>query len=116
LVRPSECALRAAWSAIDLADNFLFQAYEAGAARRTFGAVAKLANVNLQLVDGAAESVAVHSQFAGGAALVAFIFLEHSQYEAFFEFTYAFRIKNVAPVHLQDELFQLIFHDESLFV
>src|SRR5579859_90464 len=48
-----------------------------GAAGRTLGSVAQLANVNLQLGDGAAESVAVHAQFAGGAALVAFIFLKN---------------------------------------
>jgi hypothetical protein len=57
----------------------------------------------------------MHAQFPRGAALVAFILVEHSQYEAFLEFTHALGIKNVASIHLQDECFQLIFHDESLF-
>jgi len=94
-----------------LADDFLFQRYRAGAAGWALYAVAELADVNLQFADSAAESVAVHSKFAGGAALVTFIFFEHSQNETLFEFSHAFGIKNVAAVHLQDECFQLIFHE-----
>jgi hypothetical protein len=93
-----------------LADDFLFQRYRAGAAGWALYAVAELADVDLQLGDGAAERVAVHAQFAGGAALVAFVFFEDGQDETFFEFSDAFRIKNIAAVHLQNECFQLIFH------
>ena len=58
-----------------LADDLLFQGDGAGAAGRALDAIAELADVNLQLADGAAEGVAVHAQFAGGAALVAFVLL-----------------------------------------
>jgi hypothetical protein len=97
------------------ADDFLFQADGAGAAGRALDAVAELADVDFQLGDSAAESVPMHAQFAGGAALVAFVFLEHGEDETFLELAHAFGIKNVASVHLQHECFQLIFHEGSLF-
>ena len=86
----------------------------AGAAGWALDAVAELADVDLQFGDGAAERVAVHAEFAGGAALVAFVFLQHGQDETLLEFTHAFGIKNIAAVHLQDKCFQLIFHDAFL--
>jgi hypothetical protein len=98
----------------ELADDFLFQGHGARAAGRALDAVAELADVNLQLGDGTAEGVAVHAQLAGGAALVAFVFLQHGQDEALLEFTHAFGIKNIASIHLQHKRFQLIFHDASL--
>jgi hypothetical protein len=64
-----------------------------------------LTGVNLELVDRAAESVAVHAQLARGAALVALVFLEHGEDEAFLELTHTLCIKDVAFVHLQDECF-----------
>ena len=97
-----------------LADDLFLQGDRAGAAGWAFDAIAELANVDLQLADGAAQGVAVHAQFARGSALVAFVFLEHGQDEALLEFTHAFGIKNIASVHLQDERFQLIFHDAFL--
>lgn len=97
-----------------LADDLLFKRNRAGASGRTLDAVAELANINLQFGDGTAQSVAVHSQFAGGPALVALVFLKHGQDKAFLELTHAFGIKNIASVHLQDECFQLIFHDAFL--
>src|SRR5580658_5949066 len=93
-----------------LADELLFHGDGAGAAGRALDAVAELADVDFQLGDGAAQGVAMHAQFAGGAALVAFIFLQHGQDETFLELAHAFRIKNIAAVHLQDKRFQLIFH------
>jgi len=98
------------WSA----DDFFLHGDGAGAAGRALDAVAELADVDLQLGDGAAEGVAVHAQFAGGAALVAFVLLQDGQDETFFELAYAFGIQNIAAVHLQDKRFQLIFHDASL--
>lgn len=52
----------------------------------------------------------MHAEFAGGLALIAAIFLEHRDDEAFFELAYRFGIKNIALIHLKHEGFQLIFH------
>ena len=92
------------------ADDFLFESHSARAAGRALSA-AQLADIDLQLADGAAEGVAVHAQFASGAALVALIFLQHSENEAFLEFADTFGIKDVALVHHEDECFQLVFHE-----
>lgn len=56
----------------------------------------------------------MHAQFTGGAALVAFVFLEDRENEAFFKFTDGLGIKDVALVHLHDEGFELILHGLSL--
>lgn len=101
-----------------LAHHFLLHGFlhghGTGAAGRALHAIAELANINLQLGDGAAEGVAMHAKFASGAALIAAIFLEHGENKALLEFAYPFRIKNVAFIHLQDECFELIFHVASL--
>ena len=97
-----------------LADDLLFQRDGAGAAGRALDAIAELANVNLELADRAAQGVAVHAQFAGSAALVTLVLLEHGHDEPFLEFTHSFGIENIASVHLQDKCFQLIFHAASL--
>jgi len=94
-----------------LADDLLLEADRAGAAWRTFDAVAELADIDLQLGDGAAESVAVHAQFARGAALVAFVLLKNGEDKALLEFPHTLGVKDVAAVHLQNQCFQLIFHD-----
>lgn len=81
---------------------------------RAFGAISKLPDVYFQLVDRAAQGIAVHAEFAGGAALVALVFLKDGEDKALLEFPYTLGIQDVALVHLQDECFQLIFHDVSL--
>lgn len=58
----------------------------------------------------------MHAQFAGGAALVAFVFREHGQDEALLELAHGFGIKNVAVMHLQDEGFELVFHKGYLSI
>jgi len=58
----------------------------------------------------------VHAQLAGGATLVAFVFLEHREYEFLFEFPYSLGIENIASIHLQDQSFELIFHGVSLSI
>ena len=85
-----------------LANDLFLQADGAGTAGRTLDAVAELADVDLQFVDGAAEGVAVHTEFAGGAALIALVFLEHGQDETLLELTHALGVKNIAFVHLQN--------------
>src|SRR4029077_10036806 len=94
--------------------NLFFHAEGAGAAGRALDAVAKLAYIDLQFSDSAAERVAVHAEFAGGSALVALVLLTHGQDEAFLDLAHTLGIKNIAAVHLQDQRFQLIFHDGSL--
>jgi hypothetical protein len=93
-----------------LPDGFLFHGNGTRAAGRALDSVAELANVYLQLGDGTAQGIAVHAQLARRAALIALIFLEHGQDEAFLELADAFGIENVASIHLQNECFQLIFH------
>jgi len=56
----------------------------------------------------------MHPQLARGPALVSIIFLKDGENEPLFEFSYCFRIKNIAFVHLQDKRFQLISHNLSL--
>jgi len=95
---------------IPLPRRLLIQSHRPGAAWWTPRSVAQLPNIDLKLIDRAAERIAVHAQFAGGSALVAFIFLQHGQDEAFLELPHTFRIQNVALIHLQNQGFQLIFH------
>src|ERR1700683_933113 len=101
------CRGRAGW----LTDRFLFHRYRPRAAGRALRAIPKLAYVDLQFVDGPAERIAMHSQLARSAALVAFIFLKHGEDKPLLELAHALGIEDVAFVHLQDECFQLIFHD-----
>ena len=56
----------------------------------------------------------MHTELAGGAALVAFIFLKNGQNESLLEFADSFRIKNIAFVHLHDQGFELVSHGISL--
>jgi hypothetical protein len=74
-----------------------------------------LPDINFEFRDGATQGVAVHPQFARRAALIPAIFLQNGQDEAFLKFPNAFRVKNIAAVHLKDKCFQLIFHDASLY-
>jgi hypothetical protein len=88
-----------------LANGFFLQSDGTSAAWRATGSVAEEANVDFEFGESAAEGVAVHAEFAGGAALVAFVFLENRQDEALFEFADSLGIKDVALVHLHDEGF-----------
>jgi hypothetical protein len=104
----------------DIADRrgltscLFIQGHRTGAAWRTFNSIAELADVDLKLGERPAESVAVHPEFARGAALVALVFLEDGEDKTFLEFTHSLGVENVAFVHLQNQRFQLIFHDASL--
>jgi hypothetical protein len=73
-----------------------------------------LTDVNLQLRDGAAQSIAVHTKLARGAALVSFVFLKYRQDKALLEFAHRLRVQNIAFVHLHNQGFQLISHGISL--
>jgi hypothetical protein len=56
----------------------------------------------------------MHSELAGGAALIAFVFLQHGENESFLEFANSLRVEDVALVHLHDECFELVSHVVSL--
>jgi hypothetical protein len=100
--------------ACGLSRRLLFQRDRTRAARRAFRAIPQLPNINLEFVDGPAQSVSVHVELARGTALVAFVFLQDGEDKSLLKLTHALGIKNVASVHLQDERFQLIFHGRSL--
>src|SRR5581483_8216968 len=93
-----------------LASSLFLQRQWSRAPRGPAGAVAKRSDVELQLGDGAAQSVTVHAQFAGSLALIAMVSLQDGQDEAPLELADCFRIQDSALVHLGDESFKLIFH------
>ena len=86
-----------------------------GAARRTLG-VAQGAHINLQFVDGSGKSIAMHTQVAGGTALISVAFLKNGDDESLLEFTDSFGIEDSAFVHLCYKRFKLILHGVSLFL
>src|SRR5215467_8004960 len=77
-----------------LANHSLVQPFQDGgglfAAHRTSGAIAELPNIKLEFGDSAAQGIAVHTQFACGFALVAFVLLKNVHNEALLEFTNRF--------------------------
>src|SRR5437588_2644698 len=93
-----------------LARRFFLHRLRPGAARRPPRAAADGADVELQLGDGAAQSIAVHPQFAGSFALIAVVLLQHAQQEALLELAYGLGIQNAALVHLHHQRFQLVLH------
>jgi len=88
-----------------LAHRFPFHRQGPRTAGWTLRAIAKLADVDFEFIDGPAEGIAMHSQLAGSAALVAFIFLEDGEDKALLKFAHPLGIENVALVHLQDQCF-----------
>lgn len=58
----------------DLAGELLLKSNWPGSTWRTPSAIAELANVKLQLGNGAAQGVAMHSQLPRRTALIAFVF------------------------------------------
>ena len=102
-------------SLAELAGSALVVARRARAAGRTAGPRAQGPDIEVQLGDGAAESIAVHTELAGRLTLVAFVVLQHRKYEAFLEFADSFGVENAALVHLENQGFQLVFHSASLY-
>src|ERR1019366_3797998 len=86
-----------------------------GAARRPARTMTQAFGIQLKFGDGTAEGVAVHAQLARGLALITLAFLQHRENESLLEFAHAFGISYAVFVHLQDQSFQLIFHNASLF-
>jgi len=70
--------------------------------------------VELVLFELAAERIAVNSQGARGAALIAFHVIHHALDEATLEFPERFLEQDTAFHHLPDKDFQLIFHNTIL--
>jgi hypothetical protein len=67
--------------------------------------------VELILFELAAKRVAVNSQSARGAALIAFHMIHHALDETALEFAERFLEQDAAFHHLPDKDFQLIFHN-----
>ncbi len=99
-----------------LADGFPFHRDWTGATRGTLPALPELPYIDLEFIDGSAQGVSVHAQFAGSTALVPFVFLKYGEDEALFKLSHTLRVEDVAFVHLQDKCFQLIFHGRFLSV
>ena len=85
------------------------------AARRAARTWTQRPDVEIQFGDGAAEGVAVHSELACCLTLVAFVLLQNREDETFLEFANGFGIENSAFVHLENQGFQLVFHNASLY-
>jgi hypothetical protein len=102
----------------NLASGLLLQKFiksdRARAPRRTAYAAAQFGQVKVQFIDGAAESIAVHAEFASRSALVAMVAFQYVQDEPLLKFAYRFRVQNATFVHLGNESFQLILHSASL--
>jgi len=81
---------------------------------RAASAVAKQPHIYFQLINGAAQGVAVHPELTRRAALIAFVLLQDCRNKTAFKFAYRFGIKDIAAVHLLYQRFKLIFHGSSL--
>jgi hypothetical protein len=74
-----------------------------------------LRGVQLELGHGAAQGIAVHSEFLSRLALVALVMRKHFQQKAPFEFAHCFGVGDAACVHLTHEVIQFTFHRVPLF-
>jgi len=75
------------------------------ATRRALAAVTKFADIDLEFTNGAAQRIAVHSQLAGGTALVALVFPEDRSDETLLKLSDRLGVQNIAFVHLLHERF-----------
>jgi hypothetical protein len=79
------------------------RAFTAG---RSSHAIADLRCVHVELCEGAAERIAMHTKLFGSFALVAFVMREHLEDVTFLELANGFRVGNTGAVHLCDESVQ----------
>src|SRR5580658_3330408 len=93
----------------DLSNLFSFHRGGTRAPRRTLGAGAQRTNIDSKLLHGPAQRVPVHTQLPRCLALIAAVFLEHGHNKILLELADRFGVEDVAPVHLKNECFQLIF-------
>ena len=56
--------------------------------------------IKLELCNGAAESITVHTKLASSFALISITVLQDRQYEFLLEFANRFRVGNAAAIHL----------------
>src|SRR5437016_14594523 len=105
-------------AAAKLTGGFLLQLFKRNwflAAHRSPQTFAELPHVQFKLGNGAAESIAMHSQFPRCLALVPLVLLKNIHDEALLKFPHSFGIKNPAVVHLRDESFELVLHRSLTF-
>jgi hypothetical protein len=81
---------------------------------RAASAVAKQPHIYFQLINRAAQGVAVHPELTRRATLIAFVLLQDCGNKTALKFAYRFGIKDIAAVHLLYQRFKLIFHGSSL--
>jgi hypothetical protein len=77
---------------------------------RTLEAIADLGGIHVELSNGAAQGIPVHTKLFGGFALVAAVRGEHFENEPLFELAHGFVVGNPTGVHLADQAVQLAFH------
>lgn len=89
------------------------QAWQKRAAKLRDAMLGVAAAVVVELIfhEFAAEGVAMDSEGASGARLVAFLVLHHALNEAPLEFRHGFLEQNATVDQLRDERFQLILHN-----
>jgi hypothetical protein len=84
--------------------------YRTFAAAWTLEATADLQWIDVELGDGAAERVAVHTQRLRGFTLVSFVMRQYLNEKALFELAHGFVVGNSTGVHLGHKVIQLAFH------
>jgi len=98
----------------ELPRDLPFESCRTSGPGRAASAVAKQPHIYFQLINRAAQSIAVHPELTRRAALVAFVLLQDGRNKTAFKFAYRFGIKDIAAVHLLYQRFKLIFHGISL--
>ena len=76
-------------------------------------AAADLCGVHIELGEGAAEGVAVHSKLDGGLALVALVLREHLEEVALLELPHGIRIRDSGTAHLHDQGVHFALQDST---
>ena len=65
--------------------------------------IADLRGVHIEFGEGAAEGIAMHTEFFGGLALVALVLGKHFKDVTLLELSNGLRVGNAGAVHLRDE-------------
>jgi hypothetical protein len=80
---------------------------------RSTHAIADLRSVHVELGEGAAEGVAMHTEFFGGFALVALVLGEHFKDVTLLELPNGLRVGNAGAVHLRNQTIEFALQGYS---